>query len=262
MLTCVLNAAEGELNIILGSAEGIICAQHWTTSAKGSIKGAEVLTPSLSALFSTIKYKPSDVQRWACVHGPGSFTGIRLVLGTVAAIRRVTHAQNASIDFLQALALDGYMLAQNISGIIEDNKGQILVLTHARRNMVHCQHFSQESTPKPLHAATLCTLEDAIKDLQTLPSNSLVLGSGLERNLDAITPALTQNIFTIKHQNPSAKALWQLATQAEYHSNDIEPLYIRPCDAVENLDSIAKKQGMEPSHAHARMQELLQQNNY
>ncbi len=261
MLTCVLNAAEGQLNIVLGNSEGIICAQNWTTSAKSQLKGAEILTPALNFVLSLGKYKPHDVERFACVYGPGSFTGIRLVLGTVSAIRRITRAQNASIDFLQAIALDAQNFAQNICEC-RSEEGQIWVLTHARRDIVHCQSFSMDSMPRPLTEAKLSTTAEVIKYLQAAPANSLVLGSGFVRNKDIFAPALPDTMQAFEYENPSAEALWKLATEAQYHNNDIEPLYIRPCDAVENLDYIAKKQGVEPAYAHARLDELLKQSNF
>ncbi len=259
MLTCVLNAAEGQLNIIIGTSEGILCSQNWATSAKGPIKGAEILTPALDNVLTLSGLNASSIERWACVYGPGSFTGIRLVLGTVAAIRRITKAQNAAIDFLQALAFD----AQNMCKCSPD-QGEIWVLTHARRSMVHVQCFRPNvyGIPKPLGPAKLSLIQDVNNQIQKGSSGSIILGSGFERNKNEILPALQGNFKIIEHVNPTPNALWQMSFVANYHTNDIEPLYIRPCDAIENLDSIAQKQGMEPQIAHARLNELLKQNYF
>ncbi len=260
MLTCVLNASEGQLNIVLGTVDGILCSQSWATSAKGPIKGAEILTPALDALFSISPFKINDVERWACVHGPGSFTGIRLVLGTVAGIRRITKAQNASIDFLQALAFDAHNICEQM---LKADVQKVWTLSHARRDMVHCQTFSlnKNDLPKPLNTARLAMIDEVIKELSN-EDKPLVIGSGYAKNKDWFDSHLPKDTTVIEHVNPSSEALWQLALKANYHTNDLEPLYTRPCDAVENLDSIAKKQGMEPAFAHARLEELLKQNNF
>ena len=39
--------------------------------------------------------------------------------------------------------------------------------------------------------------------------------------------------------------------------HDVEPLYMRDCDAVGNLDHIARERGEDPAHAHAELQRLL-----
>ncbi len=259
MLTCVLNAAEGQLDIVLGTEAEIICAQSWPTSPKGKIKGAEVLTPALHNLFSLVKYDVCDVRRWACVHGPGSFTGIRLVLGTVAAIRRISNAQNASIDFMQALALEAMLAMQNTSQKLPE---LIWVLTHARANMVHCQAFiaNESCMPQAVEAAELRLVDDIINALGQVKGRTVVVGSGIERNKEALSDILSsQDITTFHIKSPSHEALWHLALHGNYHEKDIEPLYVRPCDAVENLDAIARKQGLEPSEARAKLAELLNQ---
>ncbi len=258
MLTCVLNAAEGQLDIILGTEAEIICAQSWSTSPRGQIKGAEVLTLALNSLFHIVKYDTCQVERWACVNGPGSFTGIRLVLGTVAAIRRISKAQNANLDFMQALAFEAVLTLQNTS---QSQPSVIWVLTHARSNMVHAQAFSvsEQGIPIAIAPAQLSLLDHAVEEFKKAPAKSVIIGSGLERNKEILLQSLNyqSNITCLHLKSPSYTALWELATQANYHDKDIEPLYIRPCDAVENLDAIARKQGLEPSVAKAKLNELL-----
>ncbi len=268
MLTCVLNYAEGQLDIVLGNNTGIISSQSWPISAKGPIKGAEILAPALSALFTISKIEICDVERWACVYGPGSFTGIRLVLGTVAAVRRISRAKNASIDFLQALALDVALEQQNNIQSTPNKIGYIWTISHARRNMVHAQAFkvSDNLLPEAVHDVQLYLIKDIIKILQASPAHSVILGSGLKRNWEALAPAFANGlqdiVKPIEHSAPTPKALWELALHANYHEQDIEPLYVRPCDAVENLDLIAQKMGLEPQMAHARLEALLKQNNF
>jgi hypothetical protein len=48
-----------------------------------------------------------------------------------------------------------------------------------------------------------------------------------------------------------------LAEHAEYDRRDIEALYARSCDAVENLESIVSRRGEEPAQAKARLESLL-----
>ena len=40
-------------------------------------------------------------------------------------------------------------------------------------------------------------------------------------------------------------------------SEDIEPLYVRPCDAVDNLPDLARRQGRDSDAATAELERLL-----
>ncbi len=316
-LGCVLNAAEGQLDIILyefpqvhtsettpytpshsGVSEShtgnshaylstpcpqMLCAQQWHAPTKG----AELLTPALQSLCALQKIALKDICHFACVHGPGSFTGIRLTMGTVAAIRRITGAHNASIDYMQALALTG---ALAISPLFAQKKLHFCVLTHAKRHVVHCQYFtcaiSQESPsswhsfPQAHSPAFLCAPQDiftqlppAMRKEEEKNTPIFLLGSGLVRHEEILTPliqdqrqifqdisenpSLATSPFMLPIEHPSPAALCLLASTASYHQQDIDPLYVRPCDAVENLSHIAQKQGMDADKAHARLAEIL-----
>ena len=130
-LELILNAAEGVLQIVVTEDEHILCAQEWYRSERAT----EILAPALAELATSLGIRWSDLRRMACVRGPGSFTGIRLTLATAAALRRCGRAQLAGLDYMQALATTAVMQRGMLYG------GHIWVLTHARRNLVHCQPF-------------------------------------------------------------------------------------------------------------------------
>ena len=75
-LELILNAAEGVLQIVVTEDEAILCAQEWYRSERAT----EILAPALAELATSLGIRWSDLRRIACVRGPGSFTGIRLVL--------------------------------------------------------------------------------------------------------------------------------------------------------------------------------------
>lgn len=266
-MLAVLNAAEGMLDLLAGDfdEDSPDCAQQW----KAPTRGTEILAPALDGMLRGLGKTPGDVRRWACVRGPGSFTGVRLVLSTVAALRRVTGAEVAGLDYMQALACTGQRMAAPWRGaapgevgepgvVDEADEGRIWVLTHARRDLVHCQPFGFHASgiPVPVEAVDLCSPAEAAERMAASPQGSLMLGSGVARNRDTLAAA-TAMARPLGIMLPAARDLWLLARQAEYACTDVEPLYVRPCDAVDNLDHIARTQGMEPAAAHARLAELL-----
>lgn len=250
----VLNAAEGALQIILTHDEELICAQRWGRNDRAT----EILAPALADMARSCGLRLRQLRRLACVRGPGSFTGIRLVLATAAALRRTAPAlQLAGLDYLQALATTAAMQQRLRYG------AAIAVVTHARRNLVHFQMYTSYgwSIPaQPDAAVSLCAPEEVLAAVAAGENPVVICGSGLQRNRQ-LTEALelqAQRICLEHLRLPSVEALQLLARHGDYAPADIEPLYIRPCDAVENLPQLAPRMGMDAGTAASELQRLLQ----
>jgi tRNA threonylcarbamoyl adenosine modification protein YeaZ len=254
-LELVLNAAEGLLQIVVTDNEVPLCAQEWNRPREA----AEILAPALMEICAALRIKMRDFCRVACVRGPGSFTGIRLVLATAAALRRTGRARLAGLDYLQALAAT---LAANRQLPFET---RIVVVTHARRNLVHFRPFfstGQAMPPQPLQPARLMTPAEALETATDLGRDSrfplCLCGSGLERNAPAFENFRKNGLdFAPECVNPGLSALRMLARHGEYHDGDIDPLYLRPCDAVENLPLLAARMGGDGPVAAANLESLL-----
>ena len=277
-LELILNAAEGVLQIVVTGDEKPLCSQQWHKADRAT----EILAPALENLCAALGIKPNSFRRMACVRGPGSFTGIRLVLATAAALRRTGHAQVAGLDYMQALATTAVVRSQLLFGIT------VWVLTHARRNLVHCQPFMSYGPAIPAQALApvdLCAPQEALERILASRTAPLpegvpearravwVCGSGLERNAalfapldllhtadgsrhptDGGAPVIALNELT----SPDINALCLLARHGEYADQDIEPLYVRPCDAVENLPQLAPRQGLTGEEATTTLEQMLQ----
>ena len=86
-LELILCSCERELYMVLTEDEKLICATVWALQDRAT----ELLAPSLERMFALAGKNFSDLRRIGCVRGPGSFTGIRLVLAT--ACGRQTRAE-------------------------------------------------------------------------------------------------------------------------------------------------------------------------
>ena len=230
----ILNAAESVLQIGVTVNEEPLCFEEW----KLKQRGAEILAELLAELCRKLGFKSASFRRIACVSGPGSFTGIRLVLATAAAIRRVSGCQLAGIDYLRALATSAAIWR----GLLYP--GKIFILTHARRNQVHfCEFLSLGPVipAAPLGNIELISPEEAIARIGDTPC--LVAGSGIGRNPDVFSvpetgrgPSGAPNAVLMPELvNPVFQALCLLARHGDYFPRDLEPNYVRQCDAVEHL---------------------------
>jgi len=257
-LTLVLNAAEGRLQIVLAEGQDLLCAQDWVVSRRGT----ELLAPALKRIFAGLHLRFSDLKRIACVRGPGAFTGIRLVLSTAAALARASGALLAGLDAMQALALGVRVLleAQKLDAASQ----RIWVLQHARRDLALAQVFvpgQDDALPRAVSERELLAPEQCLQRMREQAQSGLrlwALGSALERHavLTAALPGLA-SCAPVRFRGPSPDDLLLLAQHAEYSHRDIEALYVRPCDAVENLDKIAVRQGEDPALVKARLESLL-----
>jgi tRNA threonylcarbamoyl adenosine modification protein YeaZ len=253
-LTLVLNAAEGRLQIVLADGPELLCAQDWAAFRRGT----ELLAPALERIFSGLRLRFFDLQRIACVRGPGSFTGIRLALSTAAALARASGALLAGLDYMQALALGVRVLEEENAA-----SQRIWVLKHARRDLALAQVFApggHDALPRAVSALELLKPAHCLQRMREQAQDGMrlwALGSALARHAEfAALPGLASCVPE-RFWRPSPEALLRLAHHAEYGRQDIEALYAQTCDAVENLESAAARRGEDPASARARLESLL-----
>lgn len=314
-ITLALNAAESRVQAAALRGGETLFAQEWHVPSQGT----ELLAPALADAFARMRLSLADVRRIACVQGPGSFTGLRLVLSTAAGMARALGAELAGLSYTQLLAC-GPLLP----------RGTVLwVLTHARRGLVHMQAFrmpgempdaANAAAPgvpcglpealTPVEAATLdaavarivafqSTTENAADKSpasqtadnpdhgvprgdsplaaggaqeQTLPTNRAgcdtdaapavcLMGSGATRNRAVLAQALAEllpqaRFLPDRFDHPAPALLLPLAAAAAYGPDDVQPLYVRPCDAEENLPALAAARGMDPEQARRQLARL------
>lgn len=271
-LELILNAAEGALQIVVTEDERLLCVQEWHKADRAT----EILAPALAEICAALGIAPTAFRRIACVRGPGSFTGIRLVLTTAAALRRVGQARLAGLDYMQALATSAVLQHNLFYGT------PVWVLTHARRNLVHCQPFMSygpQIPAQPSQPVDLCSPQEALRRMEAANHTALpegtdqhrcarACGSGLARNADVFGELAGMRMVVAPEQSelltmprlvcPDTAALCLLARHGDYFDADIEPLYVRPCDAVENLPQLAPRLGMTGEHALAALDSMLE----
>lgn len=256
-ITLILGVSEDYLHIVFAKNEQIYCSQDWRVNANGT----ELLVPILTETCKKLKLLPQQLSRIACISGPGSFTGLRLVLTTAAAIRRAFSIPIATLNYLQVLALGAWQALQPTSNTLYSC---LRVINNARKDLLYKQDFALTnmlSSPIPLTEPQVISIEEACATTEP----TYFIGSGVKQYYTFLyEQSLTNPNIYLSRQKMTVfpHALLQLVLQLpdiEWKYKDPEPLYLRQCEAVENLSSIAIKQGKSPECSHAELGYLLTQ---
>ncbi|MBG0790748.1 MAG: tRNA (adenosine(37)-N6)-threonylcarbamoyltransferase complex dimerization subunit type 1 TsaB [Desulfovibrionaceae bacterium] len=248
-LLLAMAGAEERLQLVLGQPgpDGctLLASRQWTVPGQS----VRFLVPGLHAVLDEFGVDATVIDRIACVRGPGSFTGLRLVLAAAEGLAAGLGVPLAGIDHLPLLAAGPAPLASS----------PLHVLTYARRGLIYAQSFDAPSLKEIAPLASL-GLDEAAERITTLGDTGLLLGSGLRKNqaffadLAAANPGLV--LLDETWDVPSPDLLLKAATKAAFARESIDPIYVRPSDAEDNLESIARKRGLDPAEARRRLDEL------
>ena len=246
-LLLAINGAEDRLQLALGRGGVLSLSQEWVVPGQAM----QHLAPALCEAMARLGLELSELKGIACVRGPGSFTGLRLVLATALGLARAVGAPLAGIDYLPLLAAEPSLLAA----------GSVWVVTHARRGQVHIQGFAaphaDTEAPVPLSPPCAASLAEAAALIGAGPAPRQVLGSGVRRNAAFFESLAGQcRLLPPAFDHPRPQTLLACAARLEFGPQPVEPLYLRPSDAEENLDRIARDRGLDPDEARNRLERL------
>lgn len=181
---------------------------------------SETIMPALDACMSAAGLSCDQVDCFATVAGPGSFTGVRI---GVCAVKGLAHAWNrpcARIDALEALAM-------NFAGF----DGLACPILDARRGQVYCAAFDMKD------GMPVRVLEDEAVDLaaflERLPKDRrlVFLGDGLRVHAARIRETLTEALIApanLRQLRADAACLLAEARPEEWmEARKLTPIYLR-----------------------------------
>lgn len=226
----VINGTEELLQVVIGNSQGILF--HSAINAPG--RTMKFLVPTIAEGLKRLDLSLKDLDGIACTRGPGSFTGIRIVLATIEGMTRGSKIPVCGLEYLPILAAD----------IPWPFSGEAWILTYARKAMVYIQGFTMPEVA-PLAPAGACTLEEAGTILHARKVPLLLHGSALKKNVSFFQDILPESSQILqKSCDPTPEGLLQAGLKGIFSHTPILPLYIRHSDAEDNLPSIAQKRGI------------------
>lgn len=128
--------------------------------SKSSVTHTERLMPAIHFLFSKLAWGIQDIDGLAVIHGPGSFTGLRISLSV---IKGLSYALKIPVVAANALEVAAHQVA--FSGLIcpmmDARRGEVFTCLFERRNglllqkseprSIHAEQWSHELPGQPVH---------------------------------------------------------------------------------------------------------------
>lgn len=216
----------------LSEDDTLICEMTEHTALTHS----QTLMPMIDHLLSRAGWKISDIDRFVCAAGPGSFTGLRIGIGTVKGLAMGVDAPCVGVSTLKALAY-------NMVG----TEKLIVPIMDARRGEVYCGIYrtvgDRLEAVKPDRAMPLAEL------LAELDGDAVFLGDGVPVHKEKIKEILGEkaHFAPLSHQLPRASSLLVAAQdepEISYHS--LAPTYLRKSQAERELEEKQSQERTNP----------------
>lgn len=196
--------------------DGCMLAQYTQCSA---LTHSRTLLPMAEDLLKNTDMTLNDVDRIACAHGPGSFTGIRIGVATVKGLSWALDKPCVGVSTLEAMAWHGASAG-----------GYVCCVMDARRSQVYNAIFEiRDGRPVRLTDDRAVSLEELKADVEKLGQEVLLVGDGTKITADFF---LKNGIpFRTAPENLVMQSAWGVAMAAEGKeagkSETLLPVYLR-----------------------------------
>ncbi|MBM4254724.1 MAG: tRNA (adenosine(37)-N6)-threonylcarbamoyltransferase complex dimerization subunit type 1 TsaB [Deltaproteobacteria bacterium] len=196
-------------------------------STRATSNHTETLLPLIAEVLAQAQVTLPDIEGIGVAIGPGSFTGLRIALGTVKGLAYATGQPVAGIPTLEALAYT-----------VSDWAGLVCPILDARKREVYTALFYRSASGEiaPVRSAQVSTLKSV---LEQISAPCLFLGDGVETYGEAIREHCSDRAhllpFETYHPRGAvvAKLAWRRLSRSD--ADDIAtlvPSYVRPPEAV------------------------------
>ena len=154
---------------------------------------SQTIMPMIDELLKKVNLDISDIDLFACSEGPGSFTGLRIGIGTIKGLAYGLGKPVVGVSTLAALAHNIAYTDLVISPIMDARRGQVYnALYHYNRGRLDC--FSE---PRALSVEELCS---------ELTEKTIFVGDGVKVHKDKISELLGEKAIFAPPQHQLQRA--------------------------------------------------------
>ncbi|MBR5218970.1 MAG: tRNA (adenosine(37)-N6)-threonylcarbamoyltransferase complex dimerization subunit type 1 TsaB [Clostridia bacterium] len=154
---------------------------------------SQTIMPMIDELLKKVSLDISDIDLFACSQGPGSFTGLRIGIGTIKGLAYGLGKPVVGVSTLEALAHNISYTDFTIAPIMDARRGQVYnALYHYNRGRLDC--FCE---PRALSLEELCG---------ELAEKTIFVGDGVKVHREKITELLGEKALFAPPQHQLQRA--------------------------------------------------------
>ncbi len=187
---------------------------------------SQTLMPMIDHLLTRAGWNCADIDTFVCAKGPGSFTGLRIGIGTVKGLAMGADKPVIGVSTLKALAYNMVGCEKLIVPIMDARRGEVYCGIYRTVGDRLCEVAPDRAMP----------LRELLEELK---EDSLFLGDGVPVHKETILEVLGEktHFAPLSHQLPRASSLI-VAAQDEptltFH--ELAPTYLRKSQAERELE--------------------------
>jgi len=226
MITLALDTSAKTVGIALLEDENILVESFFNLGVNASI----LLLPAIEDVFLKAGRGVEQVDLWVCTVGPGSFTGLRIGLGTLKGLALATGRPIVGVSTLEALAFHGIHSSTLICPMMDAQRNQIYTALYTAGADFSLKRIGEER------------IVDLDSFLPTISEKTLFLGDGAMKYQDRITELLPAgSLFAAPHLHAVRASVVGLLGRKNYARGEIldllsfTPRYLRLSEAESKL---------------------------
>ncbi|MDR0689364.1 MAG: tRNA (adenosine(37)-N6)-threonylcarbamoyltransferase complex dimerization subunit type 1 TsaB [Spirochaetaceae bacterium] len=228
MNVLALDTATSILSLAL-SAKGAL----WYFEIDAGLKHSELLMDGVDMLFKQAGLKPKEVERIACMKGPGSFTGLRIGFSAAKGLALSLEVPLVSVPTLDCMALSHSVWPGLVLPVIDARKHRYFTALYRGNTRLSAYRDADSG--------------EILELIRSAPPKGPVLFTGPEADtlLAELGGAVPPEDFLVDpaHKRGQGRELLAIAKNMDINNNEMAmgPLYLRQSDAELNLNGAGYK---------------------
>ncbi|OPY11142.1 MAG: tRNA threonylcarbamoyladenosine biosynthesis protein TsaB [Syntrophus sp. PtaB.Bin001] len=179
MISLAIDTSAKTVGVALLENEDVLVEKYLNLGTNSSI----LLMPAVEDVFRISGFSMEQVDLMVCTIGPGSFTGLRIGIGTIKGLAMALGKPIVGVSTLDALAFNGVHADMLICPMMDAQRGQIYTALYSSDSCYFLKRIGDER------------VVDVDAFLAPLHDDILFLGDGAIKYRDRIKKTLTDKSF-------------------------------------------------------------------
>lgn len=204
--------------------------KYYSKDITNEITHSEKLLPIINDTLTEANLSLDNIDMFATINGPGSFTGIRIGLATIKAFAQVKEIDIFSISSIDLIS---YVAFKNSNA----NEKYVLALIDARNNRVYygINKLSKTSDGKVVIEKVIDVNNDLIDEvIKNINYDDIIIAGNCVNNFKDILVSLSSNLTELYPTTEDLIDCYlniQDSTNYMYNAYNLDALYARPSQA-------------------------------